>query len=127
MLNGSAIQRVLIVDDEQAICDYISLVLSKNGYDTSVAKDGREGLRQFRSVKPDLVISDIIMPDMEGIEFIRTLIRKNSGTPIIVMSGDVVGTNFLKSALILGAKDFLVMPFAAEKLVETVERVLKEG
>ena len=124
---ASAIQRVLIVDDEQAICDFVSLVLRKNGYDISTAKDGREGLRQFRSVKPDLVISDIIMPDMEGIEFIRTLIRKNNDTPIIMMSGDVVGTNFLKSALILGAKDFLAKPFTAEKLVETVERVLKEG
>ncbi len=125
MLN--AIQRVLVVDDEQAICDFIGLVLAKNGYDIRVAKDGREGLKQFRSAKPGLIISDIIMPDMEGIEFILTLIRKKRGTPIIAMSGDALGTNFLNSAVLLGAKDFLAKPFTARKLIDTVKRVLKEG
>ena len=123
----NATPRVLIVDDEQPICDFMALVLGTNGYDVRIAKDGREGVKLYRSVRPNLIISDIAMPDMEGIEFIRTLIRKKCGTPIIAMSGDSVGTNFLNSAVLLGATDFLAKPFTARKLSETVKRVWKEG
>ncbi len=119
-------KKVLVVDDKPSITDLVSLILTEEGYEVSIANDGRQGLKQFESVVPDLVISDIVMPDMEGIEFIKTLVKKKKDIPVIVMSGNIVGRKFLKTARLFGAKADLTKPFTTQELIETVNRILME-
>ncbi len=119
-------KKILVVDDEAILCEFIGLALRAEGYEVVTAGNGREGLFLFESKRPDLVISDIIMPEMDGIEFIRNLFKRKSNTPVIVMSGNAVGTTFLRSARIFGARVSLVKPFSVQKLIDTVDRVIKE-
>jgi DNA-binding NtrC family response regulator len=116
--------KILIVDDNENILDALKEILEQKGFEIAVAKNGNEGLMRIEQLKPDLVITDIIMPDMEGIEFISTINKKKCNIPIIVMSGDVVGMKFLKSARILGAIDILMKPFTAGEIIERVNRAL---
>jgi DNA-binding response OmpR family regulator len=119
-------KKVLVVDDEPSITDLVSLILTEKGYEVSIANDGKQGLKQFESVEPDLVITDIVMPDMEGIEFIKALVKKKKDIPVIVMSGNIVGRKFLKTACLFGAKAALTKPFTTQELIETIDRILAE-
>ncbi len=119
-------KKVLVVDDEPSITDLVSLILTEKGYEVSIANDGNQGLKQFESVEPDLVITDIVMPDMEGIEFIKALVEKKKDIPVIVMSGNIVGMKFLKTARLFGAKAALTKPFTTQELIETIDRILAE-
>ena len=119
-------QKILVVDDESTVTDLISLILTEEGYEVSTAQNGKEGLKQFESVGPDLIITDIIMPDMEGIEFIKALVKKKKNIPIIVMSGNIIGTKFLKSARLFGAKATLTKPFTTQDLIETVAKLFTD-
>ncbi|MBI9108384.1 MAG: response regulator [Spirochaetales bacterium] len=116
--------KILVVDDVPMIREAISVLLEEKGYETRTAKNGREGMKVFSSYQPDLVLTDIVMPDMEGIEFLRTLREKDKKLPIIVMSGNYVGEDFLKPALLLGAAAFLKKPFSNEELLSTVSKCL---
>jgi len=124
-MNRKRIKKILVVDDEPAIIDLVHSILADNGYEVTGAKDGREGLKVFESTNPDLVITDIVMPDMEGIEFMRNLVKKRKGLPIIVMSGNAVGTKFLETARIFGARATLRKPFTVQELLEIVTAVGK--
>ena len=119
-MNQRGIKKILVVDDESSITNMLYLVLTGEGYEVATAKDGREGLKVFESIKPDLVITDIVMPDMEGIEFTRRLVNKRKGLLIIVMSGNAVGTRFLKTARIFGARAALQKPFTIQELKGTL-------
>jgi len=119
-------KKVLVVDDEPSITELVGLILSEKGYEVSTANDGRQGLKQFESMKPDLVITDIVMPDMEGIEFIKVLAKKKKEIPVIVMSGNIMGRKFLKTARLFGARAELTKPFTPQELIEVVETILME-
>lgn len=126
-MNQEKIKKILVVDDESSITDLVYSILTEKGYEVTTAKDGKEGLKVFESVKPDLVITDIVMPDMEGIEFMRSLVKMRKGLPIIVMSGNVLGTKFLETARIFGAQATLRKPFAIQELLEVIAAVEKEN
>jgi len=125
-MNQRGIQKILVVDDEPSLTNFLHLVLTETGYEVTTAKDGSEGLKVFESIKPDLVITDMVMPDMEGIEFTRSLLKKVKGLPIIVMSGNAVGTKFLKTARIFGARATLQKPFTIQELKETIAGIENE-
>ena len=126
-MNQKRIKKILVVDDESSITDLVYSILTEKGYEVTTAKDGKEGLKVFESVKPDLVITDIVMPDMEGIEFMRSLVKMRKALPIIVMSGNVLGTKFLETARIFGAQATLRKPFAIQELLEVIAAVEKDG
>ena len=126
-MNQEKIKKILVVDDESSITDLVYSILTEKGYEVTTAKDGKEGLKVFESVKPDLVITDIVMPDMEGIEFMRSLVKMRKALPIIVMSGNVLGTKFLETARIFGAQATLRKPFAIQELLEVIAAVEKEN
>ncbi len=125
-MNKRIIKRILVVYDESSITEFLHLVLTETGYEVTTARDGSEGLRVFESIKPDLVITDMVMPDMEGIEFIRALVKRVKGLPIIVMSGNAIGTRFLNTARIFGARATLQKPFTIQELEETIAGVENE-
>ena len=120
-MNGK--QRSLIADDDVNIAELISLYLTKEGYETKRAFDGREALRMVPIFDPDLIILDIMMPEMDGYEVCRE-VRKNNSTPIIMLTAK--GETFDKVlGLELGADDYIVKPFDTKELVARVKAVLR--
>ena len=117
-------KKILVVDDESGVREAISVLLEEKGYEVQTANNGREGVKVFEQFQPDLVLTDISMPDMEGIELLKILRKRKKNLPVIVMSGNVVGTKFLKSANLFGATATLKKPFSNEDLLATIEEFL---
>ncbi len=117
--------RILIVDDEPQITRVLRMSLQSSGYDVTLAKDGAEAFDRFCEVKPDLIITDLAMPIMDGIELTRA-VRKLADTPIIVLS--VREQDAMKvSALDEGADDYVTKPFSMQELLARVRAHLRKA
>ncbi|MGN0452663.1 MAG: response regulator transcription factor [Ruminococcus sp.] len=115
--------KVLIVDDDENICNLLRLYLEKEGFDTVSAYDGLEALKLFSEEKPDLVLLDIMLPGLEGWQVCRE-IRKDSQCPIIMLTAK--SETFDKVlGLELGADDYIVKPFETKEVVARVRAVLR--
>ena len=116
-------EKILVVDDDTNICELLRLYLTKEGYQVTVANDGEEGLEKFNQVKPDMVLLDVMMPRMDGLEVCRR-IRKAGNTPVMMLTAK--GETFDKVlGLELGADDYMVKPFDTKELVARVKAVLR--
>jgi two-component system KDP operon response regulator KdpE len=113
--------RVLIVDDEERILNFLKTKLGASGYDVLVARDGAEALKQVRVQQLDLVVLDLIMPQVDGLETLRRL-RSFSALPVIVLSARDADIDKIKG-LELGADDYLAKPFNPDELVARIEAV----
>ena len=116
-------KKVLVVDDEEHLTSLVKAYLVKDGYQVTIANNGREGLASARRVQPDLIILDVMMPEMDGYEFIRTL-RNESETPVIFLTAKVDEQERVLG-LELGADDYLVKPFYPRELISRVRAVLR--
>ena len=118
--------RILIIDDDVLMRLALAKILLSAGYDVEQAGDGDEGLRLQRSQSFDLIITDLIMPDKEGIQIIRELRKEDSAIRIIAMSAGGRGgaTDYLKWARLMGAKQCLSKPIKREELLDAVTSVL---
>jgi len=117
--------RVLVVDDEPQITRVLRTVLASHGYDVRVAAEGEAALHDFREWSPELVITDLAMPHMDGLELCRR-IRDVSSVPIIVLS--VKGEERTKvEALDSGADDYVTKPFGMDELMARVRAALRRG
>ena len=116
-------EKILVVDDDANICELLRLYLTKEGYQVTVANDGEEGLEKFNQVKPDMVLLDVMMPKMDGLEVCRR-IRKAGNTPVMMLTAK--GETFDKVlGLELGADDYMVKPFDAKEVVARIKAVLR--
>lgn len=116
--------KILIVEDEEKIARFIELELKHEGYETEKAADGRTGLSMAESGRFDLVLLDIMLPELNGIEVLRRL-RKTSGVPVILLTArDTVMDKV--SGLDSGADDYITKPFAIEELLARVRVALKK-
>ncbi len=116
-------QKILVVDDDSNIAELICLYLVKEGFETEKANNGKEALRQMQRFDPNLVILDVMMPEMDGYETCRE-IRKQGNTPVIFLTAK--GETFDKVlGLELGADDYIVKPFDNKELVARVKAVLR--
>ena len=116
-------EKILVVDDDANICELLRLYLTKEGYQVTVANDGEEGLEKFNAVKPDMVLLDVMMPRMDGLEVCRR-IRKAGNTPVMMLTAK--GETFDKVlGLELGADDYMVKPFDAKEVVARIKAVLR--
>ena len=120
-------KRVLVVDDEPAIVELIQVLLNGEGFEVASASNGTEGLRALENAKPDLIITDIAMPDMEGVEFISKLRKSGVTAPIIAMSGNAVGMSFLRASKLFGAAETLLKPFSSAELLSLVHRLVDDA
>lgn len=116
---------ILVVDDEKNIVQLARLYLNKEGYRVEVAYDGAQALAKAKSVRPDLIVLDIMMPEMDGLAVAREL-RKTSNVPIIILTarGDDVDRIV---GLELGADDYVTKPFNPRELVARVKAVLRRA
>ena len=118
-------KRVLLVDDEASIRRFVGSSLRAEGYEVSIAEDGEEALQVLDATLPDLVILDIRMPKLDGLEVCRR-IREWSQVPVMMLSA--VGEEQVKvKCLRLGADDYLVKPFGVQELTARVEAVLRRS
>jgi CheY-like chemotaxis protein len=115
---------ILVIDDELPMRRLLSRLLTGAGHTVHEAADGHAGLALFQQVQPALVITDIVMPEMEGIETIRELRRGGSPVPILAISGGTAPPLYLHAATGLGATAALSKPFAADALLGAVTELL---
>jgi CheY-like chemotaxis protein len=125
--NGSAIQQmdesVLVVDDDPLVRDLLVQFLSLRGYRALGVKDGHEALRMVEDVPPDLILLDMIMPGMAGIEVLQALREKEYPGGIIIMTGSH-NEELLEDAWALGPQEVLVKPIDLERLLTAIQLVL---
>lgn len=121
--------RILVIDDESSIRRLLRIMLERNGYEVDEASNGDAGIKKIRTDPPDLIITDLIMPDKEGIETIMELRRDFPGLKIIAMSGGgVIGAQeYLKMAKSVGAHRIFKKPFEMGQLLEAVKDLLKQS
>ncbi len=116
-------EKILVVDDDTNICELLRLYLTKEGYQVTTANDGEEGLEKFNQLKPDMVLLDVMMPRMDGLEVCRR-IRKLGNTPVMMLTAK--GETFDKVlGLELGADDYMVKPFDTKEVVARIKAVLR--
>ncbi len=115
--------KILIADDNKNICELLKLYLEKENFITAVAYNGVQALKLFDEFDPDLVLLDVMMPEMDGWQVCRT-IRKNSNVPVIMVTAK--GETFDKVlGLDLGADDYIVKPFDTKEVVARINAVLR--
>lgn len=117
--------KILIVDDEENICELVRLYIEKEGFDAIIANDGQEAVAKFNKEKPDLILLDIMLPIKDGWQVCRE-IRAQSKVPIIMLTAK--GETFDKVlGLELGADDYVVKPFEPKELIARIRAVLRRS
>lgn len=115
--------RILLVDDEPSIIKIVTSYLEKEGYEVHVAKDGPAGLKAARAFKPDLILLDIMLPGMDGIELL-TQLRRESSVYVILLTAKTEETDKIVG-LSVGADDYVTKPFSPRELVARIKAVLR--
>jgi len=113
--------RILIVDDEERIVNFLKSKLKASGYEVLTASNGLEGLEQAKAQEPDLIVLDLLMPKMDGLEMLKEL-RSFSVVPVIILTAKGADVDRIKG-LQLGADDYLPKPFNPDELVARIEAV----
>ena len=116
-------KKVLVVDDDAKTVELVRLYLDRDGYQVLTAYDGVEALRLARQGSPDLIVLDLMLPDIDGLEVCRTL-RRESDVPIIMLTARTTDRDKL-AGLDLGADDYVTKPFSPKELVARVRAVLR--
>jgi DNA-binding response OmpR family regulator len=121
--------KVLIIDDDPALLRLMSMAFEAAGYATVAADNGRNGIRMASSHEPDLVVTDIVMPDIEGIGAIRAIKQSTHPPKVIAISGAGRGrgSDYLNWARHLGADEVLTKPFRMSELLKISQSVIANG
>jgi CheY-like chemotaxis protein len=114
---------ILVVDDEESVRGFFQQVLAGAGFEVVVARDGAEALKKARERRFDLLLTDLVMPEQEGLEIIRILRKERPDLKVVAVSGAFGGT-FLKTAQLLGANATLLKPVSPDQLLAAVQGAL---
>jgi DNA-binding response OmpR family regulator len=119
-------QTVLVIDDDAALRDTIGLMLETEGFRPALAEDGKAGIKQAMTLKPDLVLVDLRMPGLSGIEVCKQMRAAGMKTPLIVLSA--IGDEMDKVLLLeIGADDYVVKPFGTRELLARIRALLRRS
>ncbi len=121
---GSAAARVLVVDDEPAIADLVSTTLRYEGFETSTAADGRAALEAVETFRPDLLVLDVMLPDLDGFEVHRKLVDRGVRVPVLFLTARDATEDKVRG-LRIGADDYVTKPFSLEELVARIRAILR--
>src|SRR5919109_37334 len=115
--------QILVVDDERSTCDALEIILSRTGHAVLTATSGKEALSHLQQQEVDVLLSDVKMPEMDGLALLRQVKAQDPGIIVVMMSGhdDVVAAVL---AMQEGAFDYLVKPFGRDEVVRTVDKAL---
>src|SRR3954471_14275825 len=116
--------RVLVVDDEPIVLDVLGRYLSREGYGVETASDGEAALRAVEDLRPDLVLLDLMLPKVDGIEVCRWVRSRADGTAVIMLTARGTETDRI-AGLDLGADDYITKPFSPREVVARVRAVLR--
>ena len=116
-------KKILAIDDEIGLLDEVKACLESSGYDVLTARNGLEGLQSVKENNPDLVLLDISMPQMDGLEVLAEMRRtkESATTPVVMLSGKGKSDNIFEAEK-LRAVDFLIKPFRADELLDVVRK-----
>ena len=122
----STMRRVVCIEDEPEMIDLVKLILSRKGYQVVGAMGGREGLEAIAREKPDIVLLDLMMPDMDGWEVYQKMKANDEtkGIPVIVVTAKAQSIDKVLGLHIAKVDDYLTKPFGPQDLLESVEKVL---
>ena len=126
MTNKNANKRILCIEDEAEMIDLIRLILSRRGYEVQGANGGKEGIDLVRQEKPDLVLLDLMMPDMDGWEVYQQM-KADEATrdiPVIVVTAKAQSIDKVLGLHIAKVDDYIAKPFSPQELLTSVEEVL---
>lgn len=120
--------KILIVDDNLESLDLLDLLLQRTGYETMTAPNAESGLTSARQGRPDLILLDIVLPDMDGYQVLEALrsSKETRGTPVILITGKVQQGDKIKAHR-AGADSYLQRPFSPQELFRSIKGVLGEG
>lgn len=116
---------ILIIDDDEALTEEIKDILIDEGYQVSIAYDGKQGAKQFDALKPDLVILDIKLPEIDGLTLLSQFKNKASKTPIIMLTGHPINTPLTHITEFTLADHFMNKPFDVSYLLEMIKTMIK--
>jgi two-component system response regulator RegX3 len=117
--------RVLVIEDEESFRDALQFMLSREGFDVVLAADGAEGMKQFDSKNPDIVLLDLMLPEVSGTEVCK-YIRTKSNVPVIMLTAKDTEIDKVVG-LELGADDYVTKPFSTRELLARIKAVLRRG
>jgi DNA-binding NtrC family response regulator len=124
--DGARARSVLVVDDDPQILDLLRALLQELEFEVATVDGGRAALAAVAASPPDLLITDVVMPDMEGMQLLREINRTLRGLPVIVMSGNPVGVSLLEATRHFGARATLRKPFSLDELRMALDAALGE-
>lgn len=121
-------KRVVCIEDEPEMIDLVKLILERKGFELTGAMGGREGLEAVRRIKPDLVLLDLMMPDMDGWEVYQQMKADDTlkGIPVIVVTAKAQSIDKVLGLHIAKVDDYVTKPFGPQELLQSVERVLSK-
>jgi DNA-binding response OmpR family regulator len=121
-------KRILCIEDEPDMIDLMRLILARRGYEVEGAPGGQEGLRKVRDSQPDLVLLDLMMPDMDGWEVYQQIKadEKTRHIPVIIVTAKAQSIDKVLGLQIAKVNDYIAKPFSPGELVESVQRILEK-
>ncbi len=123
MNNSASIKKVLVVDDEPDTLELVKLVLESGGFETVLAANGMEALDKVGKTRPDLVLLDIMMPDMDGWDVFRKIKEKCPKLPIAILTAKAQNIDKLLGLHVLKADDYITKPFGKNELINKVKKL----
>lgn len=122
-------KHIVCIEDDAGIIDLVKLILTRKGYRVSGAVGGREGLELIEREKPDVVLLDLMMPDMDGWEVFHQMRARESTRhiPVIVVTAKAQSIDKVLGLQIAKVDDYLTKPFSPQELVDSIERILSRG
>ena len=117
--------KILVVDDDENICELLRLYLEKDGYDVQIALDGEAALEKFKHYNPDLILLDIMMPKKDGFHVLQE-IRKTSDVPVIMITAKAESFDKLQS-FDFGTDDYIVKPFDVKEVLARIKAILRRS
>ena len=124
--NSNPRAQLLIVDDETSMCEFLEIILQKNGYQVSSRQSARAAIKDLETGTFDLVISDINMPEMSGLELLQLIKEKSPSTEVIMITA-YASTDTAIQAMKRGAYDYIIKPFNNDEILLTIEKALKNS